>query len=125
LKVREHTYINGVCRWCGAKDLSALIAEARALGKDGEVKPDERSCIEREDYQSNLRPEPVRRIPACEDSETISARLAELAEERQPKCSLTGQLLYTCLRSSAVCGVNCPHPGAWIGPDPEDVAASC
>lgn len=72
MKIREHTYLAGKCLWCGAKDMGRLIAEARARGDTGDLKPDTRSCIEREDHTGGLRPEPARRLYACEDTSTIA-----------------------------------------------------
>lgn len=41
------------------------------------------TCLEREVPQSTLRPEPARRQFASEDFDTIGARVAELAQQRQ------------------------------------------
>lgn len=54
----------------------------------------------------------------ADDVEVISARIKELADENKPKCPITpDRLLYTCLRSGAKCGTNCPYHDDWIGPN--------
>ena len=42
------------------------------------------TCLERPGEKSDIAPEPKRREMACDDADTISRRLAELAKEREP-----------------------------------------
>lgn len=118
MKVQEHSFAAGICIWCGAKDLPTLLAMAKSLGIHGEAPPPEqRSCIEREDYAGKLCPEPQRRQYACEDFDAILGRVNQIKEEAQPRCPITSNPLYGCLRAAAKCGDNCPHRDAWIGPE--------
>lgn len=125
MKVREHTYVAGKCLWCGAKDVALLIAAARARGDTDDVEPDTRTCIERDDYSGRLRPEPARRLYACEDADTITGRIAEIEAERRPKCPVTRNDLHACLRTSSRCGEHCPHRDIWVGPEPDAAGAYC
>lgn len=58
------------CRRCGAKRHAEMTA----------------TCVGAP-VQAALAPEPARRIPACEDADAITARLAELAAERRAALS--------------------------------------
>lgn len=70
MKLRQHTAApNGRCLWCGS-------AQLPNNGGWGEL-----TCVERDDGLNGLMPE--RREFAHEDAEAISARLAELAVERE------------------------------------------
>jgi len=121
--VREHSYVLGKCRWCGAKDLPTLIREATERGETGEVVDDERSCLARDDGFRSLRPEPVRRQFAHEDFEFILARMNEIDRDAKPKCSVTQNVLFNCIHTAARCGDNCPHQALWVGP--EEAGAYC
>lgn len=74
MKIREH--VAGPdgrwCIFCGAWKTAAGMWDENA------------TCRERDNGvgAEEMRPEPRRRIPACEDADTISARLAELQQER-------------------------------------------
>lgn len=71
MKIREHTASPaGWCLWCGARPTAAGTWEATCLLRDNGIGADE------------MRPEPKRRVLACEDTATISARLAELQQQR-------------------------------------------
>lgn len=82
MKVREHIWVASRCVACGAQDWAAICRIAITAGKGVISGPDERQCIEREDYIVALCPEPARRHPACEDTDTIAARIADLYRER-------------------------------------------
>jgi hypothetical protein len=115
MKIREHIFIGDRCLWCRAR-----YAERT-----------QRSCVEREDY---IDPKQIRRdvgirVLACEDAETITRRLAELAAERQPKCPMGTRPLYECLRMAARCPSDCPYTDDWLGPEDDppapEAAAYC
>lgn len=59
--IQEHFFVSGRCKWCGAGEAGTGL-----------------TCLERKSSPSAMRPEPVLRRISCEDSEAISARLAEL-----------------------------------------------
>ena len=61
---------NRFCKHCGALYHGAMTA----------------TCLQRAIPTSELRPEPARRQLACDDFDTINARLVELAKERLPDC---------------------------------------
>lgn len=127
MKIRQHVFTLGRCIYCGAKDLPTLAAEAKERGFLGEVKPDERSCIEREDGQNSLRPEPARRQLACEDADAIHAAMIAIREAAKPRCPSTKKTVHDCLRTSARCPETCPHHEFWVGPElpPEAAGAYC
>ena len=113
MKVRQHVWVLGRCKICGADEISIVAARHNTTAD----KPDERTCLERDDYQSDARPEPFRRQYAHEDFDFISARIIELRREAVPKCKVTSNPLFECLRSSAKCGDSCPDRDAWVGPE--------
>lgn len=71
--IREHEFYRADdkgrqwCMHCGALYQSYMTA----------------TCIERPGVAETLAPEPARRVPACEDQDTIRARLEELAREHE------------------------------------------
>lgn len=67
MNIREHEFVDEWCKWCGLKQNE----NAHQYG-----------CLQRAIPPTELAPEPKRREYACNDVETISARLAELAKER-------------------------------------------
>lgn len=68
LSAHSFTGVNGRCIHCGAQPISVGARE-------------ERSCVKRDIRESDLRPEPVRRVPAIDDFSTIHQRLEELRKE--------------------------------------------
>jgi len=68
--VAQHEFPEGerFCKHCGALGDNRLTA----------------TCLQRAIPVSELCPEPARRQLACEDTDTISVRLVELAKERLP-----------------------------------------
>lgn len=88
MKIREHYWINDRCLFCGATALATLREQAAREGRAVPSDADERQCIEREDHVGALAPKPARRQYAIDDYDTISARLAELAEERKKRLSV-------------------------------------
>ena len=75
MKIRKHVCVNDICVFCGGLEFTKIqrMYSDRNLNVP---QVDERTCREREDgYDSrDLRPEPARHVPACEDTETISTR---------------------------------------------------
>lgn len=63
----QHEFKEGWCVHCGAKEHPQMTA----------------TCLSRDVPNTEVMPEPARRIPACEDGDTISRRLAELRAEQQ------------------------------------------
>ena len=70
--IQAHEFVEGFCKWCGIP----------APGSNS-------TCLQREIPKSELAPEPARRQYACEDADTIAARLTELAKERLPEAVTT------------------------------------
>ena len=124
MKVRQHVWLLGRCKICGADEVS-VVADRHNVS--GPLPVDERQCVERDDYQSDLRPEPARRTFGCEDAEFIAQRIAQLREDAKPKCKLNGStLLANCLRSPSKCSDACPDRDDWTGPEKaEEVGAYC
>lgn len=81
MKIREHVWVADACLVCGAMSWAKLRAQAVLAGKTDPGTTDERQCLEREDYVSDLRPEPKRREYACEQFEEIKRRADEVAKE--------------------------------------------
>ena len=123
MKVRQHVWVLGRCKICGADEIS-IVAERHNTTAD---KPDERTCLERDDYQSGLCPEPTRRMFAHEDADFIAQRIAQIREDAKPKCKLNGStLLSACLRSTSKCSDTCPDRDDWTGPEKaEEAGAFC
>lgn len=82
MKLREHVWVFDKCTICGADAWAKIRAQAVMLGKSDPGPTDERQCLERDDYQHDLRPEPARRAVMCEDADAIKKRIDELAAER-------------------------------------------
>lgn len=117
MQIRQHEWNQfGWCVHCGA----AIWERVRAW-YDGRAtilpKEDTRQCIERDSRA--IRPEPTRREFACEDAETISARMTGIRTAERPRCPQSpDRLLYDCLRSQNRCSTACPLVNDWIGPQP-------
>lgn len=111
MKIRTHVFALGKCVFCGARQ---EIAETDP--ETGFPMPDTRTCVERDIGSHDLRPEPKRREYGCEDFAAIQARIAEIREAAKPLCTISGQLLERCLRSSAKCGESCHNRDDWTGP---------
>lgn len=82
MKVREHVWVNDKCIVCGALSWAKVRANAVFKRMVDPGPTDERQCLEREDHQHDIRPEPARREIACESADAIKKRIDELAAER-------------------------------------------
>jgi hypothetical protein len=68
LSAHSFTGVGGRCIHCGAAPISVGSVE-------------ERSCVKRDIRETDLRPEPVRRVPVTEEFDAIHQRLQELRKE--------------------------------------------
>lgn len=82
MKVREHVWVANKCIICGAYAWARVRSNAVLEGKMDPGPGDERQCLERDDHQHDLCPEPARRVTACEDADAIKKRIDELDAQR-------------------------------------------
>lgn len=78
--INEHVYAVNYCIYCGCPPWQ-LVQRRHSDAGLAVPQNDTRTCVDRPDYAGKLAPEPKRRVPACEDTETISKRLEEIRAE--------------------------------------------
>jgi len=82
MKLREHVWVFDKCIVCGAFAWATVRSKAVLEGKTDPGTTDERTCLERDDYQTRLCPAPARRQFAYEDFDTIKRRIDEIEAQR-------------------------------------------